>query len=403
MHYRSTNGALILGGILGEYLASVYGTPLLVFDISAIRMAIDARLGELNKLRFSYASKAFLCTEFAKILSELCVGLDVCSLGELQIAESAAFRPARITMHGAGKTDDELRSVVQGRVGRIVVDGLAELGRLADLARGSQSVRTVLRVNTGIDADTHRHVRTSGEVSKFGFFREEEDAAADILLSEPALQFEGLHAHAGSQITNVETLVANVSGLVDAAERFTQRGLASNVLIGGGGFAVQYDPDRLQDALDVGRAISACAEVVRSRMPEPPTLEFEPGRCIVAHAGTTLYQVLAVKRRGEENIIVVDGGMADNPRPAIYGAYHHITPVAAKGGPLVPTSVFGRACEDDFMARTMLSASLERGDLVAACTTGAYTYSMASNYNGFPRPAVVGVHEGSHQLWIERR
>ena len=131
---------------------------------------------------------------------------------------------------------------------------------------------------------------------------------------------------------------------------------------------------------------------------EPAALEFEPGRSIVAHAGSTIYEVLAIKRRGDGNIVVVDGGMADNPRPMLYGSYHHIVPVVA-GGSLRPTTVFGRACESDYIGRVALPETLERGDLLVDCTTGAYTYSMASNYNAFPTPAVVAVCGDEHELW----
>ena len=405
---RDAGGLLYLGDAPADALARAYGTPLIVVNTATIRDAIDRFKAVCDPLGigFSYAAKAFVCTEMARLLSAKGVGMDVCSLGELEIAESGGYAAERLTMHGAGKTDAELRAALDGRVGRIIVDGLSDLRRLAELAEtaGGDEINVVLRLNTGIELDTHPHVLTVGDEAKFGLALEEEAEAAEIVRSSPALVFAGLHAHAGSQIADSSALVENLSALVQAARRFAARGLASRRLIAGGGFGIQYDPARLQDELDVEAAITACADfVTKEGSFGPAALEFEPGRSIVAHAGTTIYEVLAVKRRGDGNIVVVDGGMADNPRPMLYGSYHHIVPVADTGAPLRPTTVFGRACESDYIGKVSLPDSLDRGDLLAVCTTGAYTYSMASNYNAFPTPAVVAVSGDEHQRWLDRR
>jgi diaminopimelate decarboxylase len=393
----------VLGAHRADVLARTYGTPLVVMDVETIQRAIDSfrAICEPLGVRISYAAKAFLCAEFARLLSESSLRMDVCSLGELEIAERAAFSPARLTLHGAGKTDAELRAALEGRVGRVVLDGLSDLERLTRLASAQARIRVLLRLNTGVDVDTHEHIQTVGPESKFGLVTEEEETASDLIKRQPAFEFVGLHAHVGSQITEAASLTANLSELLRAADRFAARGLTCRTLIAGGGFGVQTDPRRPQDALDVGAAIATCASfIANSSIWRGTTIEFEPGRSIVAHAGTSIYQILAVKRRPEANLVVVDGGMADNPRPTLYGAYHHVVPVLATGEGQKPTSVFGRACESDFIANAMLPDDLERGDLLAVCTTGAYTYSMSSNYNGFPKPAIVGASERGHELWV---
>jgi|HubBroStandDraft_6_1064221.scaffolds.fasta_scaffold00077_5 diaminopimelate decarboxylase len=403
-HSRDSEGRLRLGAHRADFLASVYGTPLVVMDTDIVRRVIDSLCATCEPLgmRISYAAKAFLCTEFARLLTESSLGMDVCSLGELEVAERSGFDAARLTMHGAGKTDGELCAALEGRVGRIVMDGLSDLERLSQLARGSDPIQVLLRLNTGVDVDTHAHVRTVGADSKFGLTPEEEAAAANLIKAGPALKFIGLHAHPGSQITDVASLVANLSQLIRAAERFADYGLTCSTLIAGGGFGVQSHPGRSQDGLDIGAAIAACKDRVdaANALQSRPTIEFEPGRSIVAHAGTSIYQILSVKRRADGNLLVVDGGMADNPRPALYGAYHHVVPILEETGVKRLTSVFGRACESDFIANAMLPDNLDRGDLLAVCTTGAYTHSMSSNYNGFRKPAVVGVSERGHDLWV---
>ena len=404
-HRRDPSGLLHVGNVPVDALASAYGTPLVVMDVATIQEALHrfraARDG--SDIAVSYAAKAFVCTELVQLLLADDFGIDICSLGELAIAERAGCPAKKLTLHGAGKTDSELQTAVEGRVGRIVVDGLSELARLAGLAAGARAIDVVLRLNTDVAVDTHRHVYTVGHDAKFGFTPDEEAAASDILRSTPSLRFVGLHGHAGSQISDGSALVENARKLAECANRFAARGFRSIVLIAGGGFGVRYHPDRPHDELEVPATIAACRDAANRTVAFPmPAIEFEPGRSVVAHAGTTVYEVLAVKRRGERALAIVDGGMADNPRPALYDAYHHVVPIRERSGPRRLTDVYGRACENDFIAQVLLPDDLERGDLVAACTTGAYTYSMSSNYNCFPRPAVVGVSRGEHTLWFGR-
>jgi diaminopimelate decarboxylase len=396
------SGALRIGGIPAETLAQRYGTPLLVIDIDRVR----TRVAELRAacdpagVAISYAGKAFLTVAFAKLIDDLGIGLDVCSLGELVTAERAGFPPSRLTFHGAGKTQDELQAVAEGRAGRIVVDGIDELRALHQLARWPVDV--VLRLNTGVEAHAHEFVRTAGDRTKFGLDPDLEDEAAALLASNEALRLTALHGHIGSQIDRVDPFVLNATRLVEAAARFANRGFSVGTLVVGGGFGIDAAGEPVLPIEDVVKALS---DEVRERAARlhiaVPRIEIEPGRVIIAGAGTTLYRVITVKRRPTRTFVVVDGGMADNPRPALYGAHHDVIADGADGA-FETMTVCGRSCENDEMVAMALPAGVERGTLLAMLTTGAYTYSMASNYNRFSRPAVVGIDAGAERMLARR-
>jgi diaminopimelate decarboxylase len=405
---RDRGGALTLGGIPAVELVHSYDTPLLVIDLEVVDASIAALRAAQSgdDLEISYAAKAFLTVAFARHLADRGVGLDVCSLGELVTAERAEFPRERLTLHGAGKSDDELAAAAAGRVGAIVVDGLDELRRLAALPAVSRSLAVLLRLNTGIEAHTHAFVRTGGDDTKFGLHRRDEDEAAALLRANPQLRFDGLHAHVGSQIYQPQAFLANAETLLAAAERFTRLGLEVRRIVVGGGFGVQTHPDAQAEILDLAATIGALSERVRSwgdalKLPHPRT-GIEPGRAIVGPAGTTLYRVLAVKRQSSRTFVIVDGGVAENPRPALYGAYHHVLAVRRHFGDADEVTLCGRSCENDELGVARLPRDLGGGDLLAMCTTGAYTYSMAGNYNRFPRPAVVGIANRKHRLLARR-
>jgi diaminopimelate decarboxylase len=393
---------LLIGGVTGESLAQRYGTPLLVVDLDAVReRVVELRTAcDPAGIAISYAGKAFLTVEFARSIASFGIGLDICSLGELATAERAGFPPERLTFHGAGKTLDELQAVVDGRAGRIVVDGIDELRALQRIA--DRPVDVVLRLNTGVEAHAHEFVRTAGDRTKFGIDSDLEEEAVSILRANGAMHLTALHGHIGSQIDLIEPFVVNVERLVEAAGRFAARGFPVRTLVAGGGFGI--DAEGLP-ALQMDRVAAALgAEVRRATVAAgiaPLAIEIEPGRVIIAGAGTTLYRVMTVKRRPGRTYVIVDGGMADNPRPALYGAHHDVVADGAVG-PLETMAVCGRSCENDEMAEMALPAGIERGTLLAMRTTGAYTYSMASNYNRFARPAVVGVENGTERLLARR-
>lgn len=394
----------ISGVDVGE-LAQSYGTPLVAVNVDSV----DASIASLHVVcdrygvEIAYAAKAFFCVEFGRHLAaHPGLGLDVCSLGELILAERAGFAAERITLHGAGKSETELRAAVEGRVGRVVIDGVDELARLASFERPAN---VMLRLNTGIEAHTHAFVRTGGSDTKFGLAQRDEPSAAQMLLANPQLRFVGLHAHVGSQIFDSTPFVANSHALVEAAARFAAHGLRTERIVIGGGFGVPTHPDD-DESLDPGTVISDVARCVRECAGDlglaSPRIGIEPGRAIVAAAGTTVYRVLALKRQSHRTFVIVDGGMYENPRPALYGARYRVVAVEQSAAASETMTVCGRTCENDELATGELPADLAPGALLAMQTTGAYAFSMAGNYNRLPRPAVAAVQAGTHRLWVRR-
>jgi diaminopimelate decarboxylase len=404
---QTERAGLKLGGSSAEVLAQTYGTPLLVIDTDVLDASIArfAALGTELGIDVAYAGKALLIVALARRLAATPLALDVCSLGELLTAERAGFPAARIVMHGCGKTDDELAAAVAGRVGRLVIDNREELERLARIARAERPLAVLLRINPGIEAHTHAYVRTSGEDSKFGFARDEIAPALERIAELPGLRADGLHAHLGSQLLEPEPYLAALSILLDVYAGARASGAPLREIIMGGGFGIDNGP--AGETLDAPSTLRALAERLagesRARNLPAPRLGIEPGRAIVAEAGTSLYRVLALKRRGERRFAIVDGSLADNPRPALYGAFHR-PELANRPASRAPETftLAGRSCENDELVTADLPGDLRDGDLVALRTTGAYTYSMASNYNRFPRPAVVFAGGGIHALVARR-
>jgi diaminopimelate decarboxylase len=398
-HTRDADGMLCIGGVRAGDLASAQGTPALFLDLAVL----DASVRELldacapHGVGISYAAKALLVVAFARRLRAFPIGIDVASIGELVTAERGGITSNRITFHGAGKSDEELDAALDGRCARIVVDGIEELERLAARAKGRKA-DVLLRLNTGIEAHTHELVRTAGDDTKFGFPPRQETLAIELLRGAPALRLIGVHAHIGSQIYEPGAFAANAAALADAAQRFRQAGFEVECVVVGGGFGVQMHPELDDERIDFRTTLDAIAAAV----PKPLRCEIEPGRAIVAAAGTSLYRVLATKRYARRTFAIVDGSLADNPRPAIYGAYHHALVARSSQAPLHPVTLCGRSCENDVLGEVALPADLRAGDLVAMCTTGAYTYSMAGNYNRFSRPPVVAIENGALQLYARR-
>jgi diaminopimelate decarboxylase len=386
-----------IGGVPVSELAATYGTPLHLIDTDELELEIDrfARMFGQRGITVGYASKAFLCIALAERIAQTQLRLDVCSLGELLTAERGGFPPARIYFHGCGKTDAELAAIVAGRVAFDVIDNVEELERLAQLAADARGVVDVmLRINTGIEAHTHEYIRTGGENTKFGIGLDAVGAVLARLVSLPQLRLIGLHSHVGSNIVDAEPFIDNLEFLIEWGETARRLGHPITELIAGGGLGIEDvpgDPRPLDDdALAAKLAERARGTGFR--------IAIEPGRALIARAGSTLYRVAAVKRQGRRRFIIVDGGMADNPRPALYGAHHHLDIMysAAVEAP-APATLCGRSCENDELGPVSVAADLRAGDLVALRTTGAYTYSMASNYNRFGRPPVVFVTDGSHR------
>jgi diaminopimelate decarboxylase len=364
------------GGVPASELARAYGTPQLVIDTDVLdeTMAEFARLGAELDIDVCYAGKALLFVALARRIAASTLGLDVCSLGELLTGEHAGVPAERMVLHGCGKTTEELRAAAAGRVGRIVVDHADELRELAALASAERPL-------------------------------DELDAAVTRTLDAPGLRLAGFHSHLGSQIFEDSPYTASLPIVLDAYARAHAAGAPLGELVLGGGFGVDSQPGGERFALRatlqaVARALETGA---RERNLPRPRPGIEPGRAVIAAAGTSLYGVVSVKRQGSRHFAIVDGGIADNPRPALYGAYHH-PELAGRGSGAEARefTVCGRSCENDKLVVAPLPGDLRPGDLLALRTTGAYTYSMASNYNRFGRPAIAFAGGGKHRLVVRR-
>jgi diaminopimelate decarboxylase len=394
--------ALSVGSVGLAEIAERFGTPAYVLDEEHVRARCREYAKAMAAHEVAYAGKAFWCRAMARWIAEEGLSLDACSEGELVIAAAAGFPAERILLHGNGKTPRELRAALEYGVGRIVVDSPGEVAQIAALARRRQ--RVLVRVTPGIDAHVHRAVTTGTEDQKFGLSIASGAAAgaARRILRQPSLELAGVHCHIGSQIADLDAFEAAARRLV--AFSASLGGLPELNL--GGGHAVPYRPG--QRGLD----ITAFAERITGAVEQEcaahgipvPRLTVEPGRAIVASAGVTLYRVLTVKH-GPRTFVVVDGGMSDNPRPALYGSRYHIERVGrAAAGDRRLMTVVGRHCEagDVLVPDAWLPGDIRPGDLLAVPGTGAYHHAMASNYNHLTRPPVIAVRDGRAWPLIRR-
>jgi diaminopimelate decarboxylase len=413
---RAADGSLEFGGVSVVDLAREFGTPLYVFDEVTLRSRArrirDEFLHAYERSRLVYAGKAYLSPALMQILVEERIGLDVVSGGEIYAGLRAGVDPAQMIFHGNNKSRVELEEAVVAGVGLIAVDNDLEITLLESVARDSgRRVDVVLRLNPGVDVHTHHKMRTGATDSKFGFpvwDGQAEEAAARICRSTQ-LQLVGYHAHVGSQIFD-STLVAQTIGVImDFAGRMHGRfGVIPAVVIPGGGFGIADDASGAD--VDIGAWAKAAADAIeRGCLTHGfplPILVVEPGRAIIGPAGLALYSVGSQKTVPTARTYVsVDGGMADNIRPALYGARY--TASLANRDPareqLQTVTIAGKYCESgDVLIDDALLPELEAGDLLAVPMTGAYCLAMASNYNLSPRPAVVIVAGGRARL-IRRR
>ena len=410
----NTDDHLVLGGCDTVQLASEFGTPLYVFDEDTLRGMCREFRGEFGSrypnTRVVYGSKAFINRALAKLVEEEGLGLDVVSGGELAVAMAVDFPPDNIYFHGNNKTPDEQEMALDAGIGRIVVDGFYELDTLNGLARDRETMQDImLRISPSVDSHTHAHTTTGVLDSKFGFPVETGQAAQAVLqaLDASNLNLVGLHFHLGSPIFELEPYSIAIDTVLTFAAQFRSQGLKLQEFSPGGGFAVSYV--RTQPA----PAIADYAEVITSTVKErcgdldlgEPRLVVEPGRAIVGRAGVALYTVGVIKDiPGVRKYVSVDGGMADNIRPALYDArYEAALANRISHQPQETVSLAGKICESgDVLIRDVPLPVTEPGDIVAVPSSGAYAPSMASNYNLNPRPAIVMVKDGVARL-IRRR
>ena len=409
---------LFWGGADCVELAARFGTPLYVLDESVIR----ARCAEVRRdfldcwpnASASYASKAFLTRTMARIVEDEGLGLDVVSLGELHTALSAGFPAPRIEMHGSAKSEAELNAALDAGIGRIVVDGLMELEVLADLAaRKGRRAEILLRVTPGVAPHTHAYIATGHEGSKFGLPLDGDllPRAVRLALERDSISLCGLHFHVGSQIFDPTAHVRSVTRVVEAMKRLREElGFRVWELNMGGGFGARSHPSEPPVPLKLftDAMMEALQRACEAGGLEVPDVSIEPGRWIVSEAGITLYRVETVKELPGVTYVGVDGGMADNPRPALYQAVYRAAvadrPGAPPGWEDVKVSIVGKCCETgDILIENAVIPSVRRGEVLALFNTGAYTFSMAGNYNRLCRPAVVLVKGGQAEVIVERQ
>lgn len=408
-------GHLEIGGCDAVDLAKEFGTPLIVYDEALIRQTCreyyNAFMKPYPKNLVIYASKAFCTPALYRIIHEEKLGLDVVSGGELYAALTSGFPPHKIYFHGNNKSPEELTMALRNGVGVVVVDNAWELNTLNDLA-AQLGVRQkiLLRVTPGIEAHTHAYIKTGQIDSKFGFTLPNGQALSVIknLSQYPWVELKGLHCHIGSQIFETDAFRHAAQVMLDfLVEIRKETGIVCEELNLGGGFGIYYwEEDTPAAVADYATAIMAEIIAACRRYDYPqPQITVEPGRSIVGMAGTTLYTVGSIKEiPGIRKYVAVDGGMADNIRPALYQARYEAA-LANKmlAAPAETVTITGKCCESgDMLIWDIQLPEVEPGDVLAVSSTGAYTYAMASNYNNLGRPAVVLVHEGQADLIIER-
>lgn len=421
--HRNDQGEAIFAGVAVSDLAEEYGTPLYLYDVAMLReRAVQIqrvftqefeRVG--SDVTVYYASKAFLSSDVTRIVLDAGLNIDVSTGGELSMALSAGAPGPRLGLHGNNKSDAELELAIRAQVGTIVVDYPGEIARIAAIASKvgrKQAVR--LRVRTGVHAHTHEFLATAHEDQKFGVSLAEAPALVAQIRSLPTLEFRGLHAHIGSQIFGADGFAASVAVLLNLHAQLLADGPVPELNIGGG-FGIAYT--EADDPMPIETIASTLADTLAQSAAELglttlPNIAIEPGRWVVGPTGVTLYRTGALKdvsltsEAGQpvtRRYLSVDGGMSDNARPALYGADYQVR-LAGRSSDADPVLIrlAGKHCEsgDIVVNDDYLPSDVAENELLLVAATGAYCWSLSSNYNFLARPAVVGVEAGVAQLWI---
>jgi diaminopimelate decarboxylase len=407
-----TGPSLSIGGFDLNTLAAQYGTPLYVYDQATMDAAANAYRDALARhypaeSGVTFAGKALLLTAAAQWVQRQGFLLDCTGAGELHIAASADLSPHQILVHGVNKSDEDLSAAVE-HGGVIVVDNPTELTRLAQMAAHGRTLPELwLRIRPGIAVDTHAYRQTGQHDSKFGFSVEEAVAAVSMALAQN-LPVTGFHFHQGSQFFDPTPIAPGIDTVLDLVQTLHRRhGWSPKTISPGGGWGVAYHEDELPQpsveeyiAFVANRLIGGC----QARGLPLPRLQVEPGRSLVARSGVALYRVGAVKETSSRRWLLIDGGMADNPRPALYGARYSALPVNQPDRPAVgPTWLAGPYCESgDVLIEKLPMPEIAPGELVAVPASGAYHINMGSNYNGARKPAVVWLRDSVAHL-VQRR
>ncbi|MGB8982700.1 MAG: diaminopimelate decarboxylase [Anaerolineales bacterium] len=405
------NDSLSIAGHDLAALADQYGTPLYVYDRATLEASVKAYTDALaafypSASRVTYAGKAILCKAIAGWTQTHDLFVDCTGEGEIAIARAGGVPPENILVHGVNKSASDLQAALE-EAGTIVVDNLTEIKRIQDRAPlpDSQLPDLWLRLLPGVAVATHHsHTQTGQHDSKFGMTREEILQAVQVSKSAN-MQINGIHFHQGSNFRDPEPLIPAIDMALDLAKEIGFEGEWH--FCPGGGWGVAYHEDELPDP-SIESYVRGIAESVvegcRQRGLELPHLHLEPGRSLIARAGVVIYRVGAVKRRGDRTWLLIDGGMADNPRHALYGARYSCLPVSGLGRERTEkVSIGGPYCESgDVVIEDLAMPKIEEGELIAIPVAGAYHISMSSNYNGARKPAVLWLEDGQVKL-IQKR
>nr|WP_312288740.1 diaminopimelate decarboxylase [Clostridium chromiireducens] len=412
---KEQDNQLVIGGVSSKDLVKEYGSPLYVFDEDLIReYCRDYRNHfkcEENNNRVAFAGKAFLTLQMCKLLKEEKMHLDVVSGGELYTAHKAGFPLEKVMFHGNNKTLDEIQLGVKLGVGNFVVDNCYEMEMLNNIAKEYNKVQDIyLRITPGIEAHTHEYIKTGQIDSKFGFAPVGtviEDAIKKAISLE-SINLAGIHCHIGSQIFDLEPYADAVEIMLELVRNTKDNlGYLIKEVDFGGGFGVYYTKDDEPKTTEeycktiINKVDEVCARTGQER----PILTIEPGRSIVANAGLTLYTLGSIKEiPGIRTYVSVDGGMTDNIRPALYNAeYECILANKVSEVSEETVTISGKCCESgDILLENVKLPQVESGDILAIMTTGAYGYSMSSNYNKIPKPSVVMVKDNEARLICKR-
>ena len=410
------NGHLYFAGADTVLLAEKYGTPVFLLDDARVRARIR-EYKEAMKTNFGessiplFASKSLSFKEIYRIMAEEGIGTDIVSSGELFTAVCAGFPMKRAFFHGNNKTDFDIRYAIENRIGYFIVDSMEELLRIDEYAQNAGiRQKILLRLTPGIDPHTHQKISTGGVDSKFGSAIETglAEKITKAALSRMNVELCGFHCHIGSQIFDIEPYITAAEIMLSFIANMKEKyGFTAKILNLGGGFGVRYiesDPE-----INITENINAIGAYIRKKCAESnlsmPTIYMEPGRSIVADAGMTLYTVGSVKEiEGFKNYVSIDGGMTDNPRYTLYqSAYTIKLANRADEKADFPCTVGGRCCESgDLIQENVMLPKPKRGDVLAVLVTGAYNYSMASNYNRVTKPPVVVLRDGTEKLAVRR-
>jgi diaminopimelate decarboxylase len=405
---------LEIGGCDVKLLVERFGSPLYIVDEQTLRTACRQYREAFERYYpgeslVLYASKAWSCLAICALVASEGLGLDVVSGGELYTAIQANVNPNTLYLHGNNKSLDELQLAIETGC-TIVIDNWLDLQMLAQLSEQistSAPIRVMVRLTPGIECHTHEYIRTGHLDSKFGFDPNQFDAVFSAIAQQPSLSCVGLHAHIGSQIFELQPHDDLAGVIVEAVEKASQYGLNISEVNIGGGLGIRYTEGDDPPSIDtwVQTVAQAMVKACQQRNLALPKLLCEPGRSIVGPACITAYTVGSQKQiPGIRTYVAVDGGMSDNPRPITYQSVYRVVLANRMSAPLSETAtIAGKHCESgDILIKDAQLPQWETGDILAVLTTGAYNYSMASNYNRLPRPAAVLVSQGESNLILER-